>query len=80
MLEGFYAGYIQKQEVGVARHARLEEKRIPDQFDFNKMTHLRAEAKEKWLRIRPTTVGQASRVTGITPADVAMLVMGLEGS
>jgi len=79
MLEGFYAGYIQKQEVGVARHARLEEKRIPDQFDFNKMTHLRAEAKEKWLRIRPTTVGQASRVTGITPADVALLVMGLEG-
>ncbi|HQR07130.1 MAG TPA: tRNA uridine-5-carboxymethylaminomethyl(34) synthesis enzyme MnmG [Gemmatales bacterium] len=80
MLEGFYAGYIQKQEVGVARHARLEEKRIPDQFDFNKMTHLRAEAKEKWLRIRPTTVGQASRVTGITPADVALLVMGLEGN
>lgn len=80
MLEGFYAGYIQKQEVGVARYARLEEKRIPDQFDFNKMTHLRAEAREKWLRIRPRTVGQASRVTGITPADVALLVMGLEGS
>jgi tRNA uridine 5-carboxymethylaminomethyl modification enzyme len=80
MLEGFYAGYIQKQEVGVARHARLEEKRIPEQFDFNKMTHLRAEAREKWLRIRPRTVGQASRVTGITPADVALLVMGLEGS
>ncbi|MFT3881396.1 MAG: tRNA uridine-5-carboxymethylaminomethyl(34) synthesis enzyme MnmG [Gemmatales bacterium] len=80
MLEGFYAGYIQKQEIGVARHARLEEKRIPEQFDFNKMTHLRAEAREKWLRIRPTTVGQASRVTGITPADVALLVMGLEGT
>jgi len=79
MLEGFYAGYIQKQEVGVARHARLEDKRIPDQFDFSKMSHLRAEAREKWLRIRPRTVGQASRVTGITPADVALLVMGLEG-
>lgn len=79
MLNGFYAGYIHRQEDDVARHNRMDEKRIPDSFDFNKMSQLRAEAREKWLRIRPRTIGQASRVTGITPADVAMLVMGLEG-
>jgi tRNA uridine 5-carboxymethylaminomethyl modification enzyme len=79
MLDGFYAGYIHRQEDDVARHNRMDEKRIPDSFDFNKMSQLRAEAREKWLRIRPRTIGQASRVTGITPADVAMLVMGLEG-
>ncbi len=79
MLEGFYAGYIQKQEVNVARHSRLEEKTIPEHFDYGQMSHLRAEAREKWLRIRPRTVGQASRVTGITPADVALLVMALNG-
>ncbi len=79
MLDGFYAGYIHRQEDDVARHNRMEEKRIPDNFDFSKMSQLRAEAREKWLRFRPRTIGQASRVTGITPADVAMLVMGLEG-
>jgi tRNA uridine 5-carboxymethylaminomethyl modification enzyme len=79
MLDGFYAGYIHRQEEDVARHSRLDDKRIPDSFDFAKLTHLRAEAREKWLRHRPRTVGQASRVTGITPADVALLVMGLEG-
>ncbi|MBL8823316.1 MAG: tRNA uridine-5-carboxymethylaminomethyl(34) synthesis enzyme MnmG [Planctomycetia bacterium] len=79
MVEGFYAGYIHKQEETVERQNRLETKRIPEAFDFSRLTHLRAEAREKWLRIRPRTVGQASRVTGITPADVALLVMGLEG-
>ncbi len=79
MLDGFYAGYIHRQEDDVARHNRMDDKRIPDSFDFSKMSQLRAEAREKWLRIRPRTIGQASRITGITPADVAMLVMGLEG-
>ncbi len=79
MLEGFYAGYVQRQEDDVARTQRFDTKRIPEWFDFAAMTHLRAEAREKWLRIRPRTVGQASRVTGITPADVALLLMNLEG-
>jgi tRNA uridine 5-carboxymethylaminomethyl modification enzyme len=78
MLEGFYAGYIQKQEDDVSRQERFESKRIPECFDFRAMPQLRAEAREKWLRIQPRTVGQASRVTGITPADVALLVMSLE--
>jgi tRNA uridine 5-carboxymethylaminomethyl modification enzyme len=79
MLEGFYAGYVQKQEESVARSQKFESKRIPEWFDFATMTHLRAEAREKWLRLRPRTVGQASRVTGITPADVALLLMKLDG-
>jgi tRNA uridine 5-carboxymethylaminomethyl modification enzyme len=78
MLEGFYAGYIRKQEEGILRHERLEEKLIPEWFDFAAMPHLRAEAREKWLQIRPRTVGQAGRITGITPADVTLLIMNLQ--
>ncbi len=74
-----YAGYVARQEVDIARHRRLSEKRIPDSFDFSKIVHLRAEAREKLARVRPASLAQASRISGITPADVALLVIHLGG-
>jgi tRNA uridine 5-carboxymethylaminomethyl modification enzyme len=74
-----YAGYIARQEVDVERQHRLAAKRIPASFDYARITHLRAEAREKLTRIRPVDLSQASRVSGITPADIALVMVHLEG-
>jgi tRNA uridine 5-carboxymethylaminomethyl modification enzyme len=74
-----YAGYIARQEVDVERQHRLAAKRIPASFDYARITHLRAEAREKLTRIRPIDLSQASRVSGITPADIALVMVHLEG-
>jgi tRNA uridine 5-carboxymethylaminomethyl modification enzyme len=72
-----YAGYIARQEVEIARHQRLAQKRIPTTFDFASILHLRIEAREKLSQIRPASVAQASRISGITPADLALLMIHL---
>ena len=74
-----YAGYVSRQEVDVERQRRLAAKRIPASFDYSRIVHLRAEAREKLGRIRPIDLSQASRVTGITPADIALVMIHLEG-
>ncbi len=74
-----YAGYVARQEVDVDRQRRLAAKRIPSSFDYGRLVHLRAEAREKLGRIRPRDLSQASRVSGITPADIALLMVHLEG-
>jgi tRNA uridine 5-carboxymethylaminomethyl modification enzyme len=74
-----YAGYVSRQEVDVERQRRLAAKRIPASFDYGRIVHLRAEAREKLGRIRPVDLSQASRVTGITPADIALVMIHLEG-
>jgi tRNA uridine 5-carboxymethylaminomethyl modification enzyme len=74
-----YSGYVARQEVEVERQRRLAAKRIPSSFDYSRITHLRAEAREKLGRIRPTDLAQASRVSGITPADIALVMVHLEG-
>jgi len=73
-----YAGYVGRQTVAVERQRRLSDKRIPGDMDFLHLSHLRAEAKEKLARIRPTNLDQASRISGITPADIAVLMMHLK--
>ncbi|MHB8953896.1 MAG: tRNA uridine-5-carboxymethylaminomethyl(34) synthesis enzyme MnmG [Pirellulaceae bacterium] len=73
-----YAGYIHRQLQQVERQQRLAGKRIPEDFDFKQLLHLRAEAREKLVRIRPLRLDQASRISGITPADVALLMAHLE--
>lgn len=73
-----YSGYVERQEQQVARQQRLSEKRIPDSFDYARITHLRTEAREKLLRIRPISLAQAGRISGITPADLALLLAYLE--
>ena len=74
-----YSGYIARQEIDVARHRRLAERRIPEDFDFSALGHLRAEAREKLSRIRPVNLAQAGRISGITPADLAVLLVHLQG-
>ena len=73
-----YAGYVQRQEVQVARQKRLEHKRIPESFNYHTIQHLRFEAREKLTRIRPVTIAQAGRISGITPADMALVLAHLE--
>ncbi|MBP88752.1 MAG: tRNA uridine-5-carboxymethylaminomethyl(34) synthesis enzyme MnmG [Planctomycetaceae bacterium] len=73
-----YSGYVTRQEQQVERQKRMDGKRIPQTFDFDAITHLRTEAREKLARIRPVTLAQASRISGITPADVALILAHLE--
>jgi tRNA uridine 5-carboxymethylaminomethyl modification enzyme len=77
VLETKYAGYIERQAAQVERFSRLEAKPIPTHFDYAAIPQLRAEAKEKLGRIRPNSVGQASRISGICPADLAVLLIYL---
>jgi tRNA uridine 5-carboxymethylaminomethyl modification enzyme len=74
-----YSGYVARQQQQVERQHRLAEKRIPAGLDFQTIAHLRMEAREKLSRIRPVTLAQASRISGITPADMALLLAHLEG-
>jgi tRNA uridine 5-carboxymethylaminomethyl modification enzyme len=78
-LELKYAGYIERQAAQVERFQRLEAKAIPATFDFAAVPQLRCEAKEKLARIRPTSLGQASRISGISPADLTVLMIYLDG-
>jgi tRNA uridine 5-carboxymethylaminomethyl modification enzyme len=74
-----YAGYVARQQIDVDRQQRLSARRIPANFDFAALVHLRSEAKEKLAQIRPTNLAQAGRISGITPADLAVLLVHLEG-
>ena len=73
-----YEGYIQRQQQQIDRQRRWAGKRIPDNIDFLQLPQLRAEARQKLARIRPTSLDQASRISGITPADIALLMALLE--
>ena len=75
-----YAGYIERQESEVKRFKGLENKGIPDAFDYALVPSLRSEARQKLTRIRPATVGQASRISGVSPADISILVVWLRRS
>ena len=74
ILEAKYSGYIDIQARDVARFRKMEGHRIPATLDFAAMPQLRMEAREKFTRIRPQNVGQAGRISGITPADMAVLL------
>lgn len=77
-VEAKYQGYIRKQGSEVARMAKLEERRIPQGFDYDSIPGLRYEARQKLGRFRPATLGQASRIDGVTPADISILMVHLE--
>jgi len=68
-----YAGYISRQNDAIERLQGNEAKRIPAQLDFDSLSGLRAETRQKLSRVRPETLGQAARISGITPADIALL-------
>jgi tRNA uridine 5-carboxymethylaminomethyl modification enzyme len=75
VLEAKYAGYVDRQAAQIERFQRLESKPIPPSFDYTAVPQLRVEAREKLSRIRPTNLGQASRISGITPADLAVVML-----
>ena len=78
VIEGKYSGYVDRQAAEVARFRKMEGKRIPPAFDFAAVPQLRHEAREKLARVRPASLGQASRISGITPADLAVLLFYLD--
>ncbi len=73
-----YESYVQKQEQLVYRTKRLEEHRIPESLDYATIPHLRTQARQKLAHVRPRTLGQASRVEGVSPADLAVLMIFME--
>ena len=83
MLEGAeidikYSGYLQRQEQQIAQVKRQDGRRLPADLDYQALTTLSAEAREKLNRVRPLTLGQAGRVPGVSPADVTALLLWLE--
>ena len=74
-----YAGYVALDRERIARQRKHAERSIPAGFDYGAVRHLRAEAREQLARIQPRTLGQAGRVSGITPADLALVLVHLEG-
>jgi tRNA uridine 5-carboxymethylaminomethyl modification enzyme len=77
-LEIKYAGYINRQTVQIERFQKLETKTIPTNFDYLAIAHLRQEAKEKFNKIKPANIGQAGRISGISPSDIAVLLLYLK--
>ncbi|MCD7803284.1 MAG: tRNA uridine-5-carboxymethylaminomethyl(34) synthesis enzyme MnmG [Clostridiales bacterium] len=73
-----YDGYIQRQNRQIAQFQRMEERALPEDTDYNRIQSLRIEARQKLNRIRPLNLGQASRISGVSPADVAALIFWLE--
>jgi tRNA uridine 5-carboxymethylaminomethyl modification enzyme len=70
-----YATYIEKERELVEKMSQLENRIIPDNFDYQKLTSLSAEARQKFIKIRPKTIGQASRISGVNPSDVQILMV-----
>jgi tRNA uridine 5-carboxymethylaminomethyl modification enzyme len=77
-IEAKYAAYIERQRLQVARLERQEGRPIPDDLDYAALRGVRAEAREKLARVRPRTLAQASRIAGVTPADVQLILVHLE--
>jgi len=72
-----YEGYIKRQKANIAEMRRLEVRRLPIQIDYSKLIGLRTEAQEKLQKVKPTSVGQASRISGVSPADISVLLIWL---
>jgi len=70
-----YERYIEKEEELAKRISQLEELNIPDAFDYNRITALSNEALQKFKKIKPRTLGQASRISGVNPSDIQMLMV-----
>ena len=77
-IEAKYKGYIEKARSQAFHLRALDEKLIPSDIDYNKVSNIALEAREKLMQIRPRTLGQASRISGVNPADIAVLSVYLE--
>jgi tRNA uridine 5-carboxymethylaminomethyl modification enzyme len=74
-----YEGYIQRQVEQIKKFDTFEDRRIPAGFDFSKIKSLSTEGRERLNKIKPETIGQASRISGVTPSDVSVLMIYLRG-
>ena len=72
-----YAGYIKRELAEVERQKKLEDKYLPEDLDYTQIKGLRLEAGQKLAKFRPATVGQASRISGVSPADISVLLLYL---
>ncbi len=77
-IEGKYAGYIERQRKDVERLGRWERKRLPPDFDYASVAGMRREAREKLAKVKPYAIGQARRIAGVRPADIAVLLVALK--
>ncbi|MEJ2703759.1 MAG: hypothetical protein P8Z79_15090, partial [Sedimentisphaerales bacterium] len=78
MIDAQYEGYLAKQDRLVANFRTMESKKIPPGLDYTDVAHLRSEAKEKLSVFKPSTLAQASRISGITPADITVIQVHLK--
>ena len=72
-----YSGYIDKERNNANKLTRLEEVKIPDNFDYSQIKSMSIEARQKMTKIRPATIAQASRISGVSPSDVSVLLVYL---
>lgn len=77
-IETKYSGYVKRQQLDIDRQLRTQEMQIPAMFNYRAVPQLRSEAREKFARIQPADLGQAARISGITPADLAILTLYLK--
>ena len=75
-----YDGYIRRQMRQVEQFRKMENKKIPEDIDYDTIKSLRIEAKQKLTQIRPSSIGQASRISGVSPADISVLLIYLKGT
>ncbi|MGB0405133.1 MAG: tRNA uridine-5-carboxymethylaminomethyl(34) synthesis enzyme MnmG, partial [Fusobacterium sp.] len=73
-----YSGYIERSMKNIQKHKNLEDKKIPEDMDYDSLGNIPREAKEKLKRIRPLNIGQASRISGVSPADIQVLLIYLK--
>jgi len=73
-----YYGYVRKMEEEISRLKKYENLAIPRNFNYSKVSGLKKESSEKFLKVRPMSIGQAMRMSGITPADVTLLMMAVK--
>jgi len=73
-----YQGYVDKQDREIARFKKLESEQIPELFSYDRIAGMRNEAREKFSQFRPASLGQAGRIEGITPGDLAVLSVHLK--
>ncbi len=78
VIEMKYAGYIEKEDSAIKEQKRLEEKLLPENIDYSDIKALRIEARQKLDKVRPLNLGQASRISGVSPADIAVLIVYLQ--
>jgi tRNA uridine 5-carboxymethylaminomethyl modification enzyme len=72
-----YSGYIEKERVNADKLQRLENVKIPANFNYSKLKSLSIEAREKMTAVQPVTISQASRISGVTPSDISVLLVYL---